>query len=230
MHQQTGIWGFFYFFRKDTHILTGKTHFTFGTAVTILMTHPTDWKSFLLCLGAGAVGACVSDVDVSTSGSHKGFQRLLLLLAAAVLVIAGLDFFFQAGIWAMIQQRNGLLRSLAGFAIFLALCLYGEHQPHRSFTHSLAGVAMLGTAVFIMLPQAVWYFVCGMTTHILLDLFNRKKVQLLFPFDVGKVCFRLCSADGAVNRLLFWTGFFLLIGESIWAVAAFLHRSGWLPF
>lgn len=154
--------GLFLFLKRGIHILTGKTHFTFGTAVTILMTHPTDWKSFLLCLGAGAVGACVSDVDVSTSGSHKGFQRLLLLLAAAVLVVAGLDFFFQAGIWTMIQQRNGLLRSLAGFAIFLALCLYGEHQPHRSFTHSLAGVAMLGTAVFIMLPQAVWYFVCGM--------------------------------------------------------------------
>lgn len=210
--------------------MTGKTHFTFGTAVTILMTHPTDWKSFLLCIGAGAVGACVSDVDVSTSGSHKGFQRLLLLLAVAVLVIAGLDFFFQTGIWVMIQQRNGLLRSLAGFAIFLALCLYGEHQPHRSFTHSLAGVAMLGTAVFIMLPQAVWYFVCGMATHILLDLFNRKKVQLLFPFDAGKVCFRLCSADGAANQVLFWTGFFLLIGESIWAVVAFLRSSGWLPF
>lgn len=210
--------------------MTGKTHFTFGTAVTVLFTHPSDWKSFLLCLGAGAVGACVSDVDVSTSGSHKGFQRFLLLLAAAVLVIAGMDLFFQVGIWAMIQQKNGLLRSLTGLAIFLALCLYGEHQPHRSFTHSLAGIAMLGTAVFIMLPQAVWYFICGMATHIFLDLFNRKKVQLLFPFDAGKVCFRLCSADGAVNRLLFWTGFFLLIGEGVWAVVAFLHRNGWLPF
>ncbi|MDD7294922.1 MAG: metal-dependent hydrolase, partial [Oscillospiraceae bacterium] len=113
---------------------------------------------------------------------------------------------------------------------FLALCLYGEHQPHRSFTHSLAGVAMLGTAVFIMLPQAVWYFVCGMATHIFLDLWNRKKVQLLFPFDAGKICFRLCSADGVVNRVLFWTGFFLLIGESIWAAVALLHHSGWLPF
>jgi len=93
-------------FLERTPILTGKTHFTFGTAVTVLITHPSDWKSFLLCLGAGAVGACVSDVDVSTSGSHKGFQRLLLLIAAAVLVVAGLDFFFQAGIWAMIQQKK----------------------------------------------------------------------------------------------------------------------------
>lgn len=178
--------------------MTGKTHVIFGTAVTVLLTHPSDWKSLLLCLGAGAVGSCVSDVDVSTSGSHKGFQRLLLLLAAAILVIAGLDVFFQAGIWAMIQQ-NGLLRSLAGIAIFLALCLYGEHQPHRSFTHSLAGVAMLGTAVFIMLPQAVWYFACGMATHIFWICSIEKRCSC---------CFRLMS-----ERFAF--GFVLRTGLSI---------------
>ena len=60
--------------------LTGKTHLTVGTAATILITQPSDWKSFLLCMGAAAVGSCVSDIDVSTSGSHKGLQRILILI------------------------------------------------------------------------------------------------------------------------------------------------------
>ena len=176
--------------------LTGKTHLTVGTAATILITQPSDWKSFLLCMGAAAVGSCVSDIDVSTSGSHKGLQRILILIGLAIVVVSVLDGIFHAGIWTMIQQKNGLLQSLAGFAMFIAICIYGERQPHRTFTHSLAGVATLGLAVFIMLPEAVWYFICGMGTHIVLDLFNCKKIQLFFPFERGKICFYLCKAGG----------------------------------
>ena len=105
--------------------LTGKTHLTVGTAATILITQPSDWKSFLLCMGAAAVGSCVSDIDVSTSGSHKGLQRILILIGLAIVVVSVLDGIFHAGIWTMIQQKNGLLQSLAGFAMFIAICVYG---------------------------------------------------------------------------------------------------------
>ncbi len=206
--------------QKGCIVLTGKTHLTFGTAAAVLVTQPADWKSFLLCLGAGAIGSCVCDVDISTSDSHKGFHRFLLLLGIAVASIIVLDIVFQAGIWKMIQQKNGLLRSLIGLAMFLALCLYGERQPHRTFTHSLTGVALMGISVYVMLPQATWYFVCGMLSHIFLDLFNRKKIQLLFPLSTGKCCFRLCSADGVVNHVLFWFGNCLLATEVILAIGS----------
>ena len=207
--------------------LTGKTHLTVGTAATILITQPSDWKSFLLCMGAAAVGSCVSDIDVSTSGSHKGLQRILILIGLAIIVVSVLDGIFHAGIWTMIQQKNGLLQSLAGFAMFIAICIYGERQPHRTFTHSLAGVATLGLAVFIMLPEAVWYFICGMGTHIILELFNCKKIQLLFPFERGKICFYLCKAGGKVNQSLFWVGLVLWILEILWMAAAWVMEHGW---
>ena len=207
--------------------LTGKTHLTVGTAATILITQPSDWKSFLLCMGAAAVGSCVSDIDVSTSGSHKGLQRILILIGLAIIVVSVLDGIFHAGIWTMIQQKNGLLQSLAGFAMFIAICIYGERQPHRTFTHSLAGVATLGLAVFIMLPEAVWYFICGMGTHIVLDLFNCKKIQLLFPFERGKICFYLCKAGGKVNQSLFWVGLVLWILEILWMAATWVMEHGW---
>ena len=39
---------------EEALYLTGKTHLTVGTAATILITQPSDWKSFLLCMGAAA--------------------------------------------------------------------------------------------------------------------------------------------------------------------------------
>lgn len=195
--------------------LTGKTHFTIGTSMTILLTRPDDWKAFLLCLGTAAVGSSVCDVDVSSSGSHKGLTQTLLLLTAAVVVVTILESMFHVGIWNMIQQDNNLMRMLAGFAMFLCICMFGENQPHRSFMHSLCGVAAVSAAVFVMMPQAVSYMACSMLTHIVLDLFNRKKVQLLYPFSFGKVCFRLCSANGKVSRALFWIGLALLVIEIV---------------
>ena len=83
---------------EEALYLTGKTHLTVGTAATILITQPSDWKSFLLCMGAAAVGSCVSDIDVSTSGSHKGLQRILILIGLAIVVVSVLDGIVHAGI------------------------------------------------------------------------------------------------------------------------------------
>lgn len=146
--------GLFLFLKRGIHILTGKTHFTFGTAVTILMTHPTDWKSFLLCLGAGAVGACVSDVRCAARPAvTKGFNDFVATCSGS----SGrcrTGFFFQAGIWIndysreMACSQSGRicnffgslsLRGTPAAPQLYALSCRGCHAWYSRFYHAAAG-------------------------------------------------------------------------------------------
>ncbi len=45
----------------------------------------------------------------------------------------------------------------------------------------------------------------GYFSHIVLDLFNKKKVQLFYPFKSG-FCFGICYANKTMNKGLMYLG------------------------
>ena len=81
----------------------------------------------------------------------------------------------------------------------------GTSQPHRSFMHSFAALALLTACVDIIYPDASAYFAVGFLSHLVLDVLNRKPEKLLWPWKKG-FCLGLCSARGVVNRALLGVG------------------------
>ena len=51
--------------------MLGKTHMAVGIAATLAITQPSGVSELVLAVGAGSLGALISDIDVGTSNSHR---------------------------------------------------------------------------------------------------------------------------------------------------------------
>ena len=52
--------------------MLGKTHMAVGTAAGLLIIQPQNITELILGTGAAMIGSVISDIDVGTSGSHRG--------------------------------------------------------------------------------------------------------------------------------------------------------------
>lgn len=204
--------------------MTSKTHCAVGTAATLLILPPDNWKEFLICMGTASIGSCICDIDVSSSNSHKGLSRLLAAAAIASAIIFLLNFVFNIGIIDAIKNNSTVLQFLIGFALFLAICIFGERQPHRSFMHSVIAVAAISFSVYIMIPSAVGYVIVSMSSHIILDLLNRRDVQLFYPSRFGQFSLGLFPASGKADKVFFVIGCIgIVFGMANFCVNYFLN-------
>ena len=164
--------------------MLGRTHFFIGTAAALAVLQPQTVPVLVTGAGAAAIGSLISDIAVLT------------ILA---------EYKLNLGIYRRLTSDSNILRLLAGTAAFLLLCAYGKQQPHRSFMHSFAALALLTACVDIIYPDASAYFAVGFLSHLVLDVLNRKPEKLLWPWKKG-FCLGLCSARGVVNRALLGVG------------------------
>lgn len=182
--------------------MTGKTHIVVGTTAALCLTQPDSFGKLILCLGTSIVGAVISDVDVVTSKSRKGLNKISIIIVTAVISVLIINYFFNIGIEKLFTENSNFYRLLLGIVGFIAVCTYGKKQPHRSFMHSLLACAILSGILYLIFPSFVPYFAISMLSHIFIDLFNKKGVKLLYPLNYG-ISFDLCIADGIVNKILF---------------------------
>lgn len=190
--------------------MTGKTHMVSGIAASFAVVLPKTPKEMLLCIGAAAIGAVISDIDVSTSEARRNFNKLLKVVALILLITGFLEYHFQLGILNM-ARHHGYLLTAVGFFLFFLVCIYGKEQPHRSFMHSILGLFLLTCSVYMMFPPASFPFAVAMISHVVLDLLNKRKVKLFYPFRKG-VAFSICRSDGIVNTVLFYLSCFISLG------------------
>lgn len=179
--------------------MLGRTHFFIGTAAALAVLQPQTVPALVAGAGAAAIGGLISDIDVGTSQAHRDADKIITAtVAVAVLTIL-----------AEYKLNLGIYRLLAGTAAFLLICAYGKQQPHRSFMHSFAALALLTACVDIIYPDVSAYFAVGFLSHLVLDFFNRKPEKLFWPWKKG-FCLGLCSARGLVNRALLGCGMVFL--------------------
>lgn len=202
--------------------MTGKTHMAAGIAASLAITAPKTPGNLVLCIVASAVGAVISDIDVSTSDVRKELNKVLTIVGLFIVVSMGLEFWFSLGIFNTVNQY-GYLQFLIGFLLFLGICIFGKNSSHRTFTHSILGLVLLSLSVYIMLPVAVFPFAVAMASHIVLDLFNKKKVNLWYPSHHG-IAFYLCSAGGIVNKVIFYTTFIMDFAIIGWILAGYFFE------
>lgn len=184
--------------------MQGKTHIAGAVALTTLITQPKTIGEFLLCVGISAVGGAICDIDVDGSIGSKqlkkvsGFGIVVLLLLIVALLTGRAEFS------SIMTKENSIARTCFGVVAMFILCWFGRKQPHRTFMHSILGVALITLASYLIFTEIWIYMLLGMLSHIVLDLLNKKKIPLLYPLKKPKFALGLCHADSVVNTALFY--------------------------
>ncbi len=185
--------------------MLGKTHMMVGIAASLALTHPDTISGMVTAAGVGAVGALISDIDVGTSNSHKDADRVVGLTAVVIAVVMAADLIGQFGIMQRILNNSGIVRVIVGCLLFIGTCAFGKEQPHRSFMHSFLALAILAFSLGLIYPKIIPYFVIGFLSHLATDIFNRRKVRLLYPLK-GGFSLNLFHAKGIANTIFFTAG------------------------
>ena len=192
-----------------------------GIAATMAVTQPKNVPELVLAVGGGAFGALISDIDVGTSESHRDADKIVMLSIVVLLAAFALDHFFHAGIIDRAVRGSGYGRIIAGVSLFICICAFGKEQPHRSFMHSFLALALLCAAIGLIWEGAVVYFAAGFLSHLATDVWNKKKVRLLYPLK-GGVSLGLFHAYGLANQIFFMAGSAMVVLEiGLFAVRIF---------
>ena len=190
---------------EEENVMLGKTHMVIGMAATMAVTQPETIPEMILAVGVGALGALISDIDVGTSDSHRDADKITVISIAIVLAALAADHFFHAGIIDRVVRSSGYLRVIGGVLLFIGICAFGKEQPHRSFMHSFLALILLCFAIGLVWKPMVLCFAVGFLSHLATDIFNRKRVRLLYPLE-GGVALGLFHAHGAANQVFFMAG------------------------
>ena len=194
--------------------MLGKTHMAVGIATTLAVLPPENTRQLLLEVGAGAVGALISDIDVGTSESHRDADKITYLTLGVIAAVIALDHFMNTGIVFRIRQSAGTMKLILGILMFVGICAYGKEQPHRSFMHSFLALFLLEISIGIIYPAFMWSFGVGCLADLASDIFNRRKVRLLYPIP-GGFSLGLFSAKGAANSIFLWVACAVIVVELI---------------
>lgn len=192
--------------------MTAKTHITVGCAVSLLITHPSNAKDMITCLGISAIGSVISDIDVTTSESKKGLKKIIAVTVAAIAVTLLCDSILHTNIISRFQSNENIMRLILGFFMFIFICIFGEHQPHRSFMHSILGLSLIIASSSVIWAISAKYMAVSMASHIIIDMLNKKRIQLFYPLKKPRIGFNICYSDGLVNMLLFHAGGIVCVG------------------
>ena len=189
--------------------MQGRTHNMVGIACAmgtagIIMEGNVSLPVMVTSIVAGGLGGLAADIDEKKSLGRKYISKL----ASTLLFIAVFFYMCKDKIdlkqFQPIYEHINYTRLLIGGLLLSIIYVYGMHTPHRTFMHSITICIASSICVFIALPSFALYYAVGYGSHLLIDLFNRKKEQLLWPLKIGKICFNLCDADGIVNDIIFF--------------------------
>ena len=201
--------------------MMGKTHIAVGIAAAYALTLPKTTSEFAIATVGGSIGGVLADIDVKIDTSNKYAAKASLdalygeILALAISVGALVGDFFTGG--NIIQGIIGHpQRSIVGAILFVVLTVIGELSKHRDRTHSLLAFALFSISVFLIEPHIGVAFAIGYASHLIIDLFNKSPIRILYPLKKG-ICFKLCYADRLGNELL------LIGGVLIMVLYIFLH-------
>jgi len=184
--------------------MNGSTHMAVGVASSFLILQPKlDLKEIILGTTLAVIGSLVSDIDVDTSKANKAVNKIIWIIGSVGIASLILDYFLKLKIYETILNNADIMRVIVSISLFGIVLMFAKMTPHRSFSHSIVGILAFYIPVSLIFEKASLYFLVGIISHIVIDLFNKKKIQIFYPFKYG-VCFKLCKANGTVNKVLFY--------------------------
>ena len=202
--------------------MLGKTHMVVGMACGLAVMQPDSVPMLVAGTGAAALGALIPDIDVGTSQSHKDANIIVYMSIAVVALVALAERFLHLDIYNRLLAHKGLVNILIPSVLFIIICAFGKEQPHRSFMHSILALVLLTGCLWYLFPTLSVYFAIGFASHIITDLFNRKKVRLLYPLP-GGVALGLFHAHGTANTVLFVIGSIATVASLVFCMGNILR-------
>lgn len=200
--------------------MTGRTHVVVGAAsgvvAALALGGPVAVAELAAAAAGGALGATLPDLDVRNT-AHPLRDRLARVAAVALLALAAcLD---AAAGWPLARRaaQAGLGPIALGAAAFATLCCAVRLSAHRSFSHSLLALVGFAVATHLACPLLAPALVAGLASHLVLDLFNRRPLRLLWPARRG-LCLGLCKTDGIVDACCTAAGIVVVAGAVLLAL------------
>jgi inner membrane protein len=191
--------------------MMSKTHIAIGIASSIALTQPKKVGELLGAIVGGSIGGLISDIEVK-SNAHPKSKNVLhgrIIVAAITAFALAVDFIMKAGICDYIQEHAGI-PLIIGTVAFVVVCLIMRNSAHRAFSHSFLALILLSIALGLLCAPLVPYFAIGFLSHLILDVMNKRPIQLFSPFGKG-LCFNMFYADRVANTVLLYIGLVSII-------------------
>lgn len=193
--------------------MLAKAHITIGIAAALTIAAPDSIPDALPVITGASLGCLICDLDCDNprekqDSSH--WRSVMFAVAAAALFE---DYHIDAGMWRSLTQSGSYLWC-AGVAGFALTCAFASVSSHRGFSHSLAALAPETVSLWLVFPAAAIPFVIAFTSHLILDMTNKRPVRILYPLKKG-ISFGWFYADRLANKVCAATG-------SVWLIVTAL--------
>ena len=182
--------------------MMSKTHITVGTTCALLIAQPTP-AGACLALAGGALGGIMPDIDViSRDNTRDAIQGEIIAVIITIFVIV-IDKLFRFNAFQQIERDKYYLP--IGIIMLIALYILGVTRDHRGFTHSIVALILYSIPIMMIYEPLTQYFMMGFLSHLFIDLFNKRGIQLFFPLK-KRFCFGLYYADKLANKVIMIVG------------------------
>ena len=186
-----------------------------GAAASLALLHPAGIGPVLVDIAGGFLGGWICDIDLNTrSGVGDCFSGLDIIVPLSTIAVA--DLIFQFGIIDYMVTHSGI-SNIVGLAAFALLFVIGAIRKgdHRGFMHSFLALSLFTASLAFAFPPIASSFMIGMALHMLLDLTNKRGVQLLFP--IGKrYCTGWWDSEGVADKAIRSLSLIALIMLAVW--------------
>ena len=193
--------------------MLAKAHIAVGLAAAFSIIRPETVAEALPVIAGGALGCLICDLDCenkSEKSDSSHWRGVMALVAAAALIE---DHLLDGGMWRSLGQSAQYLW-FAGLAGFVITCVFAGGSGHRGFSHSLLAMGLETACLWLIFPAVAAPFAIAFSSHVLLDLMNKRSVRLLYPAKKG-ICFGWFYADRHANKVFAACG-------TVWLIAAIL--------
>ena len=193
--------------------MMAKAHITVGMAAAFTAVMPDSIPAALPVITGASLGCLICDIDCETRAERSDSSRwriMMALVAAAALIE---DHLLDAGMWRSVTQ-NGPYMCFVGLAGFMIIGTFAGVSRHRGFSHSLLALALETLCMWLMIPAAAMPFAIAFTSHLVLDLMNKRPVRLFYPAK-KRFCLGWFYSDRLANRLCASAGCIWLAASAI---------------
>ena len=204
--------------------MLAKAHIAVGMAAAFSIVRPGTVAEALPVIAGGALGCLICDLDCENKSekSDSSHWRVVMALVAAAALIE--DHLLDAGMWRSIGHGGDFLWGssgqigqylwFAGLAGFVITCVFASGSGHRGFSHSLLAMVLETVCLWLIFPAVAAPFATAFTSHVLLDMLNKRSVRLFYPAKKG-ICLGWFYADKLANKVV-------AAGGMVWMIVAMI--------
>ena len=172
------------------------THISVANALSLVSLRPTSIGGLISTVVGASLGGGIPDYD-----ANKDKKADYFLVGSGLLLIIAFIMGYILNIKCLIIDDKPLYTVITGIILILITCLYGRRMGHRTFLHSICGLAIFSLIFYFCLTPLFISFVIGMVSHILLDITTIKQVKVFYPSNYG-ISLKKSVYNGKLNKIL----------------------------